>query len=160
MSQISAFNPIDQALQPSTPSRFQELSSEDFVRIIFTELSNQDPFQPSDTGALLEQLNSIRSIESDIRLTDRLESLVFENQLATAGATLGRLVTGLSDRNDRATGIVTAVVREGEEVQLELDDGSRIPIDNVEAIVEAPPETPPAPSVPIPPPAPAGEPTG
>ena len=45
-------------------SRFNELASEDFIQIIFTELTNQDPLAPNDTSALLDQLNSIRSIES------------------------------------------------------------------------------------------------
>lgn len=58
----------------STPSRFSDMSSEDFIKIIFTELSNQDPFQPNDSAALLKQLDSIRSIESDVKLTDQLQS--------------------------------------------------------------------------------------
>ena len=51
-------------------SGFSAMDSEEFVKIIFTELQNQDPFQPNDSSALLEQLNSIRSIESDMALTD------------------------------------------------------------------------------------------
>ena len=38
-------------------NRFNELSSEDFMKIIFTELQQQDPFEPNDSSALLEQLN-------------------------------------------------------------------------------------------------------
>ena len=53
-------------------NRFNELSSEDFMQIIFTELQQQDPFEPNDSSALLEQLNSIRAIESDIELTKNL----------------------------------------------------------------------------------------
>ena len=57
-------------------NRFNELSSEDFLQIIFTELQQQDPFEPNDSSALLEQLNSIRAIESDIDLTKKLEDIV------------------------------------------------------------------------------------
>ncbi len=73
----------------NVPSGFQAMTTEDFVRIIFTELSHQDPFKPNDSGALLEQLNSIRSIESDLKLMERLDRLVVENQLASAGALVG-----------------------------------------------------------------------
>ena len=47
-------------------SGFGALDSEEFLNIMFTELQNQDPFEPNDSSALLEQLNSIRSIESDM----------------------------------------------------------------------------------------------
>ncbi len=58
------------------------MKTEDFIRTIFAERSNQDPFSPNDSGALLDQLNSIRSIESDIELVSGLDGLVFQNQLA------------------------------------------------------------------------------
>jgi flagellar basal-body rod modification protein FlgD len=136
MSQISAFNPTDAALQPRTPSQFSRMSSEDFIRIIFTELSNQDPFQPNDSAALLEQLNSIRSIESDIKLTDQLQSLVFENQLASASNMIGKFIGGLTADSDRVAGFVVSVIRQGASVQLELDNGWLVPIDGVETVID------------------------
>ena len=77
-------------------SRFNDLSSEEFIKIIFTELQNQDPFKPNDSGALLDQLNSIRSIESDIDMSKRLQSIVSQNQLSTAGGLIGKRVAGLN----------------------------------------------------------------
>ena len=70
------------------------LDSEEFLNIMFTELQNQDPFEPNDSSALLEQLNSIRSIESDMALTSQLESIVFQNQLAGASNLIGRYIQG------------------------------------------------------------------
>jgi len=137
MTQISAFNPADAALQQSqVPSQFSKMSSEDFIRIIFTELSNQDPFQPNDSAALLEQLDSIRSIEADIKLTDQLQSLVFENQLASASAMIGKFIGGLTASNDRVAGYVVSVIRQGDEVNLELDNGWVVPIGGVETVID------------------------
>ena len=48
------------------PNAFSELTSEEFVKIMFTELSNQDPLKPSDSSALLQQMSNLRSIQSDI----------------------------------------------------------------------------------------------
>ncbi len=139
MSQISASNPVDQALTSRTGNQFNSMSSEDFLQIMFAELSNQDPFQPNDSAALLEQLNSIRSIESDIRLVDQLQALVLENQLASAANLIGKMVTGLSDGNQRVTGEVIAVHRQGDDVQLELDSGYLLPVGAVENIESAAP---------------------
>ncbi len=138
MSQIPAFDPTDAALRTTTPNGFNSMKSEDFIRIIFTELANQDPFQPNDSSALLEQMNSIRSIESDIELMDRLESLVFENKLASAANLIGKVVQGLTTTNDRVAGAVMSVTRNGESLTLTLDNGMQMPLDNVETIFHLP----------------------
>ena len=135
MSQISGFQELSNAVRP-TSNRFSDMSSEDFIRIMFTELTNQDPFQPNDSAALLEQLNSIRSIESDIDLVDQLRSLVTENQLASASTMIGKFVGGLNTRNDRVSGFVTAVVRQGDAVHVQLDNGFFLPVSNIEEIID------------------------
>jgi flagellar basal-body rod modification protein FlgD len=136
MSQFS-INPVaDQAARGGGASRFQEMKSEDFIRIMFTELSNQDPFQPNDSAALLEQLNSIRSIESDIQLTDQLQNLVLQNQLSSAGSMVGKFVGGLTEAAERVAGYVVAVSRSADEVNLELDNGWTVSMENVETIID------------------------
>lgn len=132
---MSAINALTGAPTTSpTSSRFNELSSEEFIKIIFTELQNQDPFKPNDSGALLEQLNSIRSIESDIEMSNRLESIVVQNQMSSAGALIGKRVAGLTANAERVGGTVKSVARTGDEVALVLENGWIIPMDNVEYI--------------------------
>ena len=117
-------------------SGFNDMSSEDFIKIIFTELQQQDPFEPNDSSALLEQLNSIRQIESDIEMTEQLQSIVFQNQLASAGNLIGNVVQGILPTGDRVAGTVLSVMRQGDSVSLELDTGWLLPMDNVEIIVD------------------------
>lgn len=136
MSQINTINPVNSALGDTSVSRFGTMTSEDFVRVIFAELANQDPFQPNDTGALLDQLNSIRSIESDLKLIAQLETLVSENQLATASNLLGKFVNGLDENNVRVEGFAIKVVRERDKVLLEIDTGQRLPFNNVQSVID------------------------
>ncbi len=133
MSQIPALDSTDTALRTATTG-FSSMSSADFIRIMFTELANQDPFQPSDSSALLDQMNSIRSIESNIDLMERLDTLVFENKLSSAANLIGKEIQGLTSDGFRVEGAVTAVLRFGDDVALELANGWRISIDNVETI--------------------------
>ena len=120
----------------SSVNRFNEMSSEDFMQIIFTELQQQDPFEPNDSSALLDQLNSIRQIESDISMTEKLEEIVFQNQLSSAGNLLGKAVQGILPSGDSVAGTVVSVVRQGDSVSLELSSGWMLPMDNVEVIVD------------------------
>ena len=64
MSAVSGLTPS--AIGASAQDAFSSLNSEQFVKIIFTELSKQDPLQPNDSKALLEQLSSLRNIQSEI----------------------------------------------------------------------------------------------
>ena len=140
MTQIPATNPLDTVVRPNVGNRFSDMSSEDFVRIIFTELANQDPLAPSDSTALLQQLNSIRSIESDLQLIDQLKALVSENQLAAGSNLIGKFVTGLTASSDRVSGYVRSVSREGDSVVLELDSGFIVPFDSLDTIHETDPD--------------------
>lgn len=123
---------------------FAALSSEQFVKILVTELANQDPFQPQDSAAILEQLSSLRNIEGQMQLQDKLESLVrqniesqgflheqmnvflLQNQLVTAGSTIGKYIEGYTEEGDRVSGIVTSVRVEDEKVFVELDSGKTL----------------------------------
>ncbi len=140
MTQIPATNPLDNVVRSNVGNRFSDMSSEDFVRIIFTELANQDPLAPSDSTALLQQLNSIRSIESDIQLIEQLKSLVTENQLAAGSNLIGKFVTGLTASNDRVSGYVRSVSREGDSVVLELDSGFIVPFESLDTIHDTDPD--------------------
>ncbi len=121
---------------PSGVNRFNQMSSEDFMKIIFTELSNQDPFQPNDSSALLQQLNSIRSIEADTQLTDQLGKIVTSNQFASAGGLIGKQVQGLTSDANRVVGTVVSVAKQDDQVSLLLDNGWVVPMDNLEAMVD------------------------
>ncbi len=136
MTQINAFNPVGPGAAATPASGFGQMTSEDFIQVIFTELANQDPFQPNDSAALLEQLGSIRSIESDMQLSTKLESLVFENQLSAATSMIGKFVGGLTPEGMRVGGNVLSVVRQGGEIAVELDSGWFLPLDGVETVID------------------------
>lgn len=136
MSQVFSSTATDTSLRAAPVNRFSEMKSEDFIKIIFTELTNQDPFAPNDSSALLEQLNSIRSIESDVKLTQQLESIVFQNQLSAASSMIGAAVQGLTSDGNRVGGHVVAVLRQADSIALQLDTGWSLPIDGVESVVD------------------------
>ena len=115
---------------------FANLNSQEFMNVLLTELKNQDPMKPQDTGKLLEQLSSLRNIESQTSLQNQLQSLVTQNQLAGAGNLIGKQVTGLTQDNQQISGLVSSVRVQDDSVVLELDNGRRLPMDRVTGIAE------------------------
>ena len=147
MTQLPSTNPVSQAIQAQsqsagqTPNRFSEMQSEDFIKVIFTELTNQDPLNPQDTSALLDQLDSIRSIESDLKITNRLKELVTQNQFASASNLIGKVISGRTESLTPVAGQVVAVRQEGDQTKLELNNGQFVPFNNVESIHQPPPNS-------------------
>lgn len=122
---------------PSSATGIGGLSSDEFLKLIFTELGNQDPLEPNDTGALLEQIANIRQIQSDVDLVDRLGALVGQNELSAGAGLIGRLVSGLSETNQRVTGVVHSVSKTEDGVVLNLDGGPRVPMSSVDRVLDA-----------------------
>lgn len=114
-----------QATQPKNNS-FGELSSEEFINILVTELTQQDPFKPNDSSAILEQLSSLRNIESQVSLQEQLKTMVDQNAISSASGLIGQQVTGLNSNNQSVSGIVRSVVIENGTPILKLEDGTRL----------------------------------
>lgn len=111
------------------------LSSDDFLKIIFTELTKQDPLAPNDTNALLQQISTVRSIQSDVDLSANLKSLVGQSEFAAASQLIGRQVSGVSDTSERVAGTVTSVLRTSTGPVLKLESGVAIPLAQLDAVV-------------------------
>ncbi|MFG0274573.1 MAG: flagellar hook capping FlgD N-terminal domain-containing protein [Phycisphaerales bacterium] len=133
---MSAINSVSSSAPPSATSAYSDLTSGEFLRVIFTELTNQDPLAPNETKDLLEQISSIRSIESDIELGDRLEDIAAQSTLASAGGLVGQFVYGRTQFNDEAAGVVVSVSVTKDGPVLNLDNGYSIPFKNIEEIID------------------------
>lgn len=118
-----------------TGDRFSQMSSEDFAKLIFTELSNQDPLAPNDTTALLQQLSTLRSIQSDMDLSTSLQTMVRQTQLSSAAGLIGRTVSGRSESGIAVTGKVSGVTSTTDGAVLELGQSGRMPINRLEKIL-------------------------
>jgi len=114
--------------------RFSELTSEEFIKVMLSELTNQDPFEPQDSQALLEQFSSLRNIESQLALQDQLDRLVQENQIASASGMIGKFIEGVTTANDRAAGRVSSIRVEDGSPILQLETGQSVPINRVTVI--------------------------
>lgn len=113
---------------------FSGMSSDEFMKIVLSELSKQDPLKPNDTSALIQQISQIRSIQSDIDLSGTLKSLVNQDQFSSAAGLIGTSISGLSESNVRVSGIVTSVSRTDTGAVLTLHSGDRVPMSKVDEI--------------------------
>ncbi|NLF31945.1 MAG: hypothetical protein GX591_13785 [Planctomycetes bacterium] len=82
-----------------------ELQTEDFFKLLVTELSQQDPFEPVKNQDLLNQIGSIRDMEANAKMNQTLEKLVTQGEEAAAvNFLLNETLTSLGLQSDMATG--------------------------------------------------------
>lgn len=96
----------------STSDAFQNVGMDDFIQLMITELQNQDPMNPMDNAQMLEQINQIREISSNDRLSDTLEAVLLGQGLATANNMIGKMVVALDDESTLFAGEVDHIAIE------------------------------------------------
>jgi len=65
---------ISRTQDPKTPT--QELGKNDFLNLLMAQMSSQDPMNPMDNQAFIEQLTSFSNLEQLTNLGDKLDSLL------------------------------------------------------------------------------------
>lgn len=115
--------------------KYNSMSSGDFLKVMFTELTRQDPLQPSESKDLLEQIATIRSIESNLSLSDNLKTIVRQNEVSGAGTFVGQTITGTTDQGLPVEGVVRSVSVTRDGAALNLVSGERVQMKNVKEIL-------------------------
>jgi len=116
------------------PNAMAELTSDEFLKVLITELGNQDPLEPMNNGELIQQLAGIRSLESNSQLMAAFQSMLSQQRLTQASSLIGKSVTGIDSQGQEVSGTVERVSIAGDEVTL-IVDGHTVPLDNVTDIL-------------------------
>jgi len=134
---IEGFTPT----QVGTPKAksFNDMSGEDFIKIMITQLQQQDPLDPSKSDQLLTQLSQIKSLESNEALTKNLNGLTLQQSIGAGANMIGKTINGIDEGGDNIEGTVTSIRVEDKKVYLELDTGKKLPIENVVTIANTTP---------------------
>jgi flagellar basal-body rod modification protein FlgD len=108
------------------------LKAEDFIKMMVTQLQNQDPMQPAKNEELLAQMSQIGQLQASTDLQTSLKSMVLQNNIAAAGNLIGKQIQGMDENGDPVEGLVNSVrVEKDKGVFLELDNGKTLPVDYV-----------------------------
>lgn len=93
---------------------FNGLTSDTFLKLLITQLQNQDPTAPMGNDELLQQLANMRNLQANIELSDTLKSFGQDQQMSSGAALLGKIITGTTASNKEVNGIADRVfLRDG-----------------------------------------------
>ena len=107
------------------------LKAEDFIKMMITQLQNQDPMEPAKNEQLLAQMSQISQLQSSTTLQDSLKTLVQQNNLSSAGSMIGKMVKGKDASGADIQGLVNSVKVVDGNLSLELDTGKTMGLADV-----------------------------
>ena len=123
---------------PSTPVQARgaadELNKDQFLQLLITQLTHQDPMSPMENMDFTAQLASLQALDEQMKTNKVMTAMRVDTQIASVSQMIGRIVTGLDGTGQEITGIVKHAVVEGEEVLVETTSGQRIALDNIRRI--------------------------
>jgi len=125
--------------QAATTKNMSQMSSQDFLKLLITQLQSQDPFEPVKNQDLLNQISAIRELQSTMDLSSTLKAMTKQQQIVSAGALIGKTVRGLNADMETVVGIVTSVTVNGDDVMLELDNGQQVAVKNLTKVTPTEP---------------------
>ena len=85
---------------------FSGLTADSFMKLLITELQNQDPLEPMGNEQLLNQMSMMRNLQSNIELSDTLKSIATSQQLGTASGFIGKSIIGSDAGRNEVRGVV------------------------------------------------------
>ncbi|SLJ97730.1 MULTISPECIES: flagellar hook capping FlgD N-terminal domain-containing protein [unclassified Paenibacillus] len=104
------------ANKATTSAATTELGKDQFLKILITQLQNQDPMQPMEDKEFIAQMAQFSSVEQLVNISSQLKTL--NQSLGTVSGMIGREISWLSsNKEDNGTlrkGIVDSIiVRDG-----------------------------------------------
>ncbi len=137
--QATAIDPAAGAPRVVRERGLESLKSEDFFRILTSELAQQDPLEPAKTSEMISNVSQIRSIEVSGRLAEALERIARQQAMAGLSEFLGKFVSASVRAADGTEaiveGIVTGVrINPGGAAVLELDSGQTVAVTDVKRV--------------------------
>jgi flagellar basal-body rod modification protein FlgD len=98
----------------------KDLDINQFLQLMVSELTHQDPLNPMDNTQLVQQIGELRSIAASDQLTSTLQAVQTQQSLTTASSLIGKQVTALNADNENISGKITSV-----SVEVDPDNNSK-----------------------------------
>lgn len=107
------------------------LGKDDFLKILMTQLQNQDPLNPMQDKDFVAQMATFSSLEQMTNLNSSMDSFiksVEQNQFMQASSMIGKTVTYADDQNNEYTAVVKSVLFKDGSTSFQLDDAQKTTI--------------------------------
>ncbi|MED3688853.1 flagellar hook assembly protein FlgD [Peribacillus butanolivorans] len=123
------------------------LGKDDFLKLLLTQLQNQDPSSPMDNTEFIAQMATFSSLEQMMNIGSQIDELIGLNQqnsLMNYNSFVGKEVTWhILDENgenlaiEEGVGIVESIQYKGDNIYFILEDGTKLQPANISAMKQS-----------------------
>ncbi|MBI4244637.1 MAG: hypothetical protein HY606_11155 [Planctomycetes bacterium] len=125
---------IGSSVVPSTGGS-NTFSREDFMKILTEQLKSQNPLEPMESEAFINQLVAINNLEQINVLASSLTSFQSKMSLLFGVEFIGKQIEGLSEDGTKIEGKVESVLQDKDGVFLKVSN-KYVPVDSVSVVKE------------------------
>jgi flagellar basal-body rod modification protein FlgD len=107
------------------------LGKDDFLKILMTQLQNQDPLNPMQDQDFISQMATFSSLEQMTNLNSSMDNFVKsaeQNQFMQDSSMIGKTVTYLDDQDNEMTAVVQSVLFKDGSTSFQLNDHNQTSI--------------------------------
>jgi flagellar hook assembly protein FlgD len=108
-----------------------------FLKLMITELQQQDPLNPMDNKDMLNQIAQIRAVGASDQLTKTLNSVLLGQNITSATNLLGADISALTDDGQAITGIVNRVAIDKGVPKLHVENSPGVSASTADGNIEA-----------------------
>ncbi|MFD6438713.1 flagellar hook assembly protein FlgD [Peribacillus sp. NPDC060186] len=123
------------------------LGKDDFLKLLLTQLQNQDPSSPMDNTEFIAQMATFSSLEQMMNIGSQIDELIGLNQqnsLMNYNSFVGKEVTwhkmdesGEDLAIEEGAGIVESIQYKGDDVYFIIEDGTKLQPANISAMKQS-----------------------
>ncbi|MBS0253098.1 MAG: flagellar hook assembly protein FlgD [Proteobacteria bacterium] len=124
MTTVSGTNGTSSNQTSSTSQSQTTLDYNDFLKLMITQLQNQDPLNPTDTNQFMSQIAEFSNVEQGINANSKLDQLLVNSNISQASTMIGLVITG----TDGTSGVVQSVRIDSSGSTAILTNGTKVPI--------------------------------
>ena len=110
------------------------VSRDDFMKILVTELSHQDPLEPMENSQFLDQLIGLQTLDQSAAMTDGLRTFQNFMEMSYGSSLVGKNVKALGNDGELVEGLVSKVVVEDGSASVVVNN-KKIPVSAVREIL-------------------------
>src|SRR6476660_5346574 len=121
----------------SSTNAVNDIDMNTFLKLMITELQQQDPLNPMDNKDMLNQIAQIRAVGASDQLTKTLNSVLLGQNITSATNLIGADVSALTDDGTAITGVVNRVAIDKGVPKLHVENSPGVVPSTADGNVEA-----------------------
>jgi Flagellar hook capping protein len=122
---VNAYNGIANNTASSSASSAASINYESFLKLLITQMRNQDPTDPMDASEQVAQLATFSQVEQTIQTNKHLENLLAGSALTNASDFIGKTITNF---DGTISGVIESVKVFSDAIVAYTDNGKEIPL--------------------------------